>query len=162
MSFRTYDAIRHGAIPVFIADHIWQVGIHKKLHNLFRYCGSGPGRWCQLVAGESILVPILVQVGLPFQCFVPWELMSFTLPENEILSSNFAEALRDILAKLTPASERRMRELLAHFARDLLWRTDARRVSENILLEALRARTRPPASGEACCPFRDRTDWPYA
>jgi hypothetical protein len=124
--------------------------------------GSGPGRWCQLVAGESILVPILVQVGLPFQCFVPWELMSFTLPENEILSSNFAEALRDILAKLTPASERRMRELLAHFARDLLWRTDARRVSENILLEALRARTRPPASGEACCPFRDRTDWPYA
>ena len=81
--------------------------------------GSGPGRWCQLVAGESILVPILVQVGLPFQCFVPWELMSFTLPENEILSSNFAEALRDILAKLTPASERRMRELLAHFARDL-------------------------------------------
>ena len=25
MSFRTYDAIRHGAIPVFIADYIWQV-----------------------------------------------------------------------------------------------------------------------------------------
>ena len=102
---------------------------------------------------------ILVQVGLPFQCFVPWELMSFTLPEDEFYH-NAAAALQKIVAQVTPAAERRMRELLAHFARDLLWRTDARRVSENILLEAVRARTRPPASGDACCPVRDRTDWP--
>ena len=122
MSMRTYDAVQHGAIPVLIADHIWQV-------------------------------------GLPFQCFVPWALMSFTVNEDEVVH-DASDALQRLLRKVTPAMESRMRALLAHFARDLLWRADARRVSENILLEAMRARSQPPASGGECCPLWDRTDWP--
>ena len=125
-TMRTYDAIRHGAIPVFLADEIWRV-------------------------------------GLPFQCFVPWELLSFQVPEASILNlKTAAVTLREIADGTTLAAERRMRELLARFARDVLWRTDARRVAENILLEAARTRTRQPHGGgeEACCPFTDRTDWP--
>ena len=98
----------------------------------------------------------------PLQCFVPWELMTLTVAEDEIFLGNASDALQRLARKVTPAMERRMRALLSHFARDLLWRTDARRVSENILLEAVRARKRPPPSADTCCPFRDIhvTDWP--
>ena len=149
---RPFDAARYGAIPVLISDHI-------------------------------------NRVGLPFQCWVPWRLLSLVLPERDA-KGGFAEALRNLSARVTgPAAalartgaeggggggedgteragdgnahrastvEERMRRVLLHFRRDLLWSAKESRVAENVLLDAVRWRTRlltDDADG-GCCPFGD-------
>ena len=131
---RPYDAIRYGAIPVFISDHLWRV-------------------------------------GLPFQCWVPWRLLSHSIAEAAFLHDP-GGALRNISDSTNAHTENRMRMLLGHFARDLLWRHPRSRVAENILLTAANARRRaaaatgaggaPGASGDGgrrsrlpCCPLED-------
>ena len=67
-----------------------------------------------------------------------------------------AEALRNLSDTISPAIESRMRQLLRHFRKDVLWRVPGSRVAENILLEAERfrlSRTRPAG----CCPLADLT-----
>ena len=131
---RPYDAVRYGAIPVFVSDHVWRV-------------------------------------GLPFQCWVPWRLLSHAVPEAAFMRDPGA-ALRNITASSDAHAEGRMRALLGHFSRDLLWRHPRSRVAENILHAAANARRRAAAAlgGEAgasasgdggrrsrlpCCPLED-------
>ena len=64
-----------------------------------------------------------------------------------------AAALRNAM-RLPHAAEARMRELIAHFGRDVLWRHPQSRVAENVLLAARRWQLR--RRGEAaCCPIED-------
>lgn len=105
-------------------------------------------------------IPVLVSdhmraVGLPFQCFVPYELMVPSISEAD-MRRDAAEALRNLSDTISPAIESRMRQLLRHFRKDVLWRVPGSRVAENILLEAERfrlSRTRPAG----CCPLADLT-----
>ena len=55
---------------------------------------------------------------------------------------------------VSPTVEARMRQLVAHFGRDVLWRHPQSRVAENVLLAARRWQLR--RRGEAaCCPIED-------
>ena len=124
-SSRLYDAVRYGAIPLFVSDHIWRV-------------------------------------GLPFQCWVPWRLLSRTVPEGTFLHDPGA-ALRNVSATTDAFAEKRMRGLLGYFARDLLWRHPRSRVAENVLRAAANARRRGGGfnrnggrkARKPCCPFED-------
>ena len=53
-----------------------------------------------------------------------------------------------------PKAETRMRHLLLHFGKDLLWRHPQSRVAENFLITARRWRKRENPLTE-CCPMRD-------
>ena len=112
---RPYDAIRYGAIPVFVSD-------------------------------------MIQRVGLPFQCLVPWRLMSMQVREVDFLNDADA-ALDNATRGLHPLAEARMRELIAHFGRDVLWRHPQSRVAENVLREAANLARRAGEAG--CCPIRD-------
>ena len=109
-------------------------------------------------------IPIIVsdhvwRMGMPFQCLVPYELMTMSIPEADI-EQDASGALQRIVQQTTPATEKRMRKLLHHFRRDLLWRAEGSRVAENLLLEAARASTqwKPDApTMQQCCPIIDRT-----
>ena len=114
---RPYEAIRFGAIPVIVSDHLWRIGI-------------------------------------PFQCLVPWRLMTISIAES-VFATGAAAALRAIADDTLPAAERRMRELIAHFGRDVLWRHPASRVAENALLEAARVVRQRRGMGHGCCPLQD-------
>ena len=114
---RPYEAIRFGAIPVIVSDHLWRIGI-------------------------------------PFQCLVPWRLMTFSIAET-VFATGAAGALREIADGVLPANERRMRELISHFGRDVLWRHPASRVAENALLEAVRVVRQRRGQGPSCCPLQD-------
>ena len=63
-------------------------------------------------------------------------------------------ALRNVTASLTPEAEARMRKLIGHFGRDVLFRHPSSRVAENVLLEARRWRDRGQPLG-GCCPLFD-------
>lgn len=105
-------------------------------------------------------IPVFVsdhiwRVGLPFQCFVPYELMTLSISERDI-QQDAALALRNLSHGISPTMERRMRHLIRHYRRDLLWRAPDSRVMENILLEADRWRvSRMHPAG--CCPITDLT-----
>lgn len=112
---RPYDAMRYGAIPLIVSDHIWRV-------------------------------------GLPFQCWVPWSLMAVQVSERVFLKDP-SGALR-MATSLPARAEARMRQLISHFGRDVLWRHPESRVAENILLAAQRWRRRgKPLLG--CCLMED-------
>ena len=105
-------------------------------------------------------------------------LLSLTLSERDVKYA-FAEALRNLSARvggtmLSSAGdegggdggedgarrftvEDRMRRVLLHFRRDLLWSAKGSRVAENVLLDAARWRTRLRTRGAdgGCCPFGD-------
>jgi len=113
---RPYDALRYGAIPLLVSDHVWRV-------------------------------------GMPFQCWVPWRQMTQSIGEDAFMR-NAGGALHNVTASLTPAAEERMRELIAHFRRDVLWRHPRSRVADNLLMAAHRWRNRgEPLRG--CCPLSD-------
>jgi hypothetical protein len=116
-------------------------------------------------------------MGLPFQCVVPWRLLSLELPEA-IARHSLAAAMRNLSARVggamltRPAAvveggsaqhrfsvEDRMRRVLLHFRRDLLWTARNSRVAENVLLDAARWRTllRTRGAHGGCCPFGDET-----
>ena len=92
------------------------------------------------------------RTGLPFQCWVPWALLVAQISEASF-QRDAAAALRNAM-RLPHAAEARMRELIAHFGRDVLWRHPQSRVAENVLLAARRWQLR--RRGEAaCCPIED-------
>jgi len=117
---RPYDALRFGAIPLIVSDHVWRV-------------------------------------GMPFQCWVPWSLMSLSIPEAAFMR-DAAEAMHRATERLSPAAEERMRQLIRHFRRDVLWRHPTSRVAENVLLAAVRWKDRAVDVGaplRGCCPLSD-------
>ena len=90
---------------------------------------------------------------MPFQCVVPWRWLSIQISERAFMH-DMEGALRNVTLSVTPAAERRMRALIRHFRRDVLWRHPRSRVAENVLLEARRWRDRgDPIRG--CCPLPD-------
>ena len=103
-------------------------------------------------------IPILLsdslpRVGLPFQCLVPWRLLTLQVAERAFLADADA-ALANATSAVPPLAEVRMRKLIAHFSRDVLWRHPQSRVAENVLLTALHQRD--GAKGP-CCPIHDET-----
>ena len=71
-------------------------------------------------------IPLLVSdhiygVGLPFQCWVPWRLLALQVTEHDFLT-DAGKALANVTRSLHPHAEARMRQLIAHFGRDVLWR----------------------------------------
>ena len=113
---RPYDAMRYGAIPLIVSDHIYRV-------------------------------------ALPFQCWVPWKLLVVTISESKF-SKDVNRSLMEAI-QLAPQREARMRQLIAHFGKDVLWRHPKSRVAENFLLAAYRWRARAqPLLG--CCPMEDQ------
>ena len=95
------------------------------------------------------------EMGMPFQCFVPHALMTVSVNESDI-ERDAASTLRRVAEGIGPLADERMRHLIRHFRRDLLWRVQGSRVAENLLIEAARA----AASFEGrslCCPIVDRT-----
>lgn len=118
--------------------------------------GARPLPLCPLTRRYGA-IPLIVsdhiyRVGLPFQCWVPWRLMVIHLKEADFLR-NVTQALRRA-TELAPAAEARMRQLIGHFGKDLLWRHPRSRVAENVLLAARRWRSRgKPLLG--CCPMHD-------
>jgi hypothetical protein len=111
------DAMRYGALPIFVSGRIFSVGI-------------------------------------PFGCWVPWRLMTLHVHERPFLH-DAAAALANATRALSPGAEARMRELVMHFGRDVLWRHPASRVAENILLSAARRRG---AQLDGCCPLKDELE----
>ena len=116
-------------------------------------------------------IPVLVSdnlwnVGMPFQCWVPHDMFMVTLNETQ-LAQDAAGTLLRLASTLSPEIEQRMRKLIDHFRRDLLWKDPDSRVAENVLIEAQRWRagssgSTGPESGASslspdCCPFGDRT-----
>ena len=102
-------------------------------------------------------IPLLVsdniwRTGLPFQCWVPWALIVAQISEASF-QRDAAAALRNAM-RLPHAAEARMRELIAHFGRDVLWRHPQSRVAENVLLAARRWQLRRRGES-ACCPIED-------
>jgi hypothetical protein len=113
---RPYDALRYGAIPIVVSDHVWRM-------------------------------------GMPFQCWVPWREITRSIDETDLMR-DLGSALYNVTASLSPVAEERMRELIAHFRRDVLWRHPTSRVAENVLMAAHRWRDRgAPLRG--CCPLPD-------
>ena len=92
------------------------------------------------------------RTGLPFQCWVPWALLVAQISEASF-QRDAAAALRNAM-RLPRAAEARMRELIAHFGRDVLWRHPQSRVAENVLLTARRWQLRRRGES-ACCPIED-------
>ena len=104
-------------------------------------------------------------MGLPFQCFVPWRIFSLDIPEA-VAAHSLAAAMRNLSARVERAGaphrfsvEDRMRGVLLHFRRDLLWTAPNSRVAENVLFDAARWRTllRTGGAHGGCCPFGDET-----
>jgi hypothetical protein len=62
-------------------------------------------------------------------------------------------ALRGVSASYTDADVDRMRRLLSHFKRDLLWTANGSRIAENILIEAARLYAPSSSSMASVCPF---------
>uniref|UniRef100_A0A7S4BPF1 Exostosin GT47 domain-containing protein n=1 Tax=Chrysotila carterae TaxID=13221 RepID=A0A7S4BPF1_CHRCT len=92
-------------------------------------------------------IPVLLsdriyQVGLPFQCFVPWKLLSVQWPEKDYV------ALARTTQRMHARMEARMRRLLFLFRDDMLWHSTTSRVVSNVLLET--ARMRKKKSGKHC------------
>ena len=106
-------------------------------------------------------IPIIVSdnifsVGVPFQCWVPWRLLSLQLREADFMLDAGA-ALANATRALHPYAEARMRELIAHFSMDVLWRHPKSRVAENILRTADRWRRHWGQPAHGCCPMEDET-----
>lgn len=108
-------------------------------------------------------IPVLISdhvwsMGMPFQCLVPYQLLTVSVQESEIARAP-AATLRKVAANTAGAMEERMRRLLRHFRRDLLWRAPDSRVAENVLLEAARAAAtlQPDGRSAPCCPIFDRS-----
>ena len=96
---------------------------------------------------------VCAQMGMPFQCWVPWRLMTASIDEASF-RRDAAAALQAIEDSVTPRVEARMRQLLRHFGRDVLWRHPRSRVADNVLLAAARWKDRgTPLHG--CCPLPD-------
>ena len=95
-------------------------------------------------------------MAAPFQCLVPYDLFAIQLRELDVLRAP-VEMLRHVERAVGPAARRRMRSLLLHFRRDLLWDTNGSRVAENVLLTAARSRGLLSVAGQACCALPDRT-----
>ena len=116
-------------------------------------------------------IPVIISdqawhMGMPFQCLVPHQLMMLTIKEADI-ERDSATSLRNVTARISPSIEKRMRALLRHFRRDLIWRARDSRVAENVLLEAARMAAtfeephrqsglRTPT--QTCCPIFDLSD----
>ena len=103
-------------------------------------------------------IPLMVsdniaRMGLPFQCLVPWPLLMVQVPEAAFLR-DASQALKAAVRDLPPKAETRMRHLVLHFGKDLLWRHPQSRVAENFLITARRWRKRENPLTE-CCPMRD-------
>lgn len=102
-------------------------------------------------------IPLVVSdmrriVGLPFQCFVPFHLFTTQVKERSLLT-NVSEALGHVLDTLSAPIRNRMREVMALYARDVLWRHPESRVAENCLLQVRELRL-PTAS--RTCWFQNR------
>ena len=87
-------------------------------------------------------IPVVVskhvwRMGMPFQCWVPWHHFTISVNEGSFLADAGA-ALHNATANVKPAAEDRMREVMAFYRRDLLWRHPESRVAENTLREAAR------------------------
>lgn len=96
-------------------------------------------------------------LGMPFQCFVPYDLMTVSISERQLLRVDLPGSLRNISASIDSMQLSRMQELINHFSRDVLWffrNVSSSRVAENLLLEAARWRLRKP---QGCCPLWDRS-----
>ena len=104
-------------------------------------------------------IPIIIsdhvwRMGMPFQCWVPWRAMTRSISESAFMH-DAGVALHNISSGLGPAAEERMRQLIAHFRRDVLWRHPRSRVAENVLLAAFRWRNRDAQRLRGCCPLPD-------
>lgn len=74
-------------------------------------------------------------VSMPFQCLIPYAHFAAIVGEEPFVCEP-SVVLRAALAEWPPSRRRRARQLMQHFARDVLWRAPGSRVAENILLEA--------------------------
>jgi len=102
-----------------------------------------------------IVSDLIFQVGLPFQCLVPYQLFTVEIPEAEWLV-DAAAALTRVDARVSTGQRARMRRLMHHFRRDLLWSVNGSRVAENLLLTAAAHKLRHGLTA-ADCPFGDRS-----
>ena len=86
---------------------------------------------------------------------MPYRLFSVQIAESDFLSRG-AETLTEVGRALTPQMRRRMRELLAHFRKDIVWQLPGGRVAENIMLDAVRwAGADSGSVRRRCCLFGD-------
>ena len=98
----------------------------------------------------------LASVGLPFQCLVPWDAFTVTLPEKLYLA-NISAALDGVVHSFTADQLSRARRVLYALRRDVLWFLNNSRVSENMLIDAARLQTPESNHWEALpCPFPNR------
>lgn len=127
-----------------------QLGLRARFMLYLRGDTSQTQRFQDCAATGAL--PVLISDGawaesVPFQPAVPYRQFSLSLPEAEALA-DAPRALGALLARTHERRAARMRELLLHFRRDLLWdyRADAggaggaagpaSRVAENVLLRA--------------------------
>lgn len=126
--------------------------------------GDQPGtnRLERCVEHGSVCVAVsdrVYYVGESFQCFVPYEHMVAEAGEVAF-KCNPGRSLLHVLHEWPLWRRQRARELMRHFARDILWRAPGSRVAENVLLEA--AATFAPSKeaavlqGRVPCGFRNR------
>lgn len=106
-------------------------------------------------AAQYCNIPLLLsdqqfEVGTPFQCLVPYQLFTVAVAERAFLRDG-TDALRSATGGLSRHAINRMRALIAHYRRDLLWDLPGNRVAENILLDASRT-----SGAHSCCLFGDR------
>jgi len=123
--------------------------------------GDDPSSPRLYAAAQYCSLPIIISDqqythATPFQCLVPYHLFSMQINESDFLVRG-AETLREVSDTLTLPIRRRMRELLAHFRKDLLWQLPGNRVPENILLDTVRGRGADKGSTQrgGCCLFGD-------
>jgi len=151
----------------------WQVpGSSDTLANKFALClrGDVPTSPRPYDAIRFGAIPVIVAdnvfaLGMPFQCFVPWELMTLSIFEAPFMA-DAPGALRNLSGSVSLVQRLRMQSLNHHFARDVLWffangTARVSRVAENILIEAaawLPNQKKPTG----CCPLRDKSRWAYA
>lgn len=92
------------------------------------------------------------ELALPFQCWLPWRLLSITYPQSRLQQTPLIRAREHTAAILGPFAEADLREIrrtMHAFRSDVLWHVLGSRVAENVLLQAA-ARRRPRA---VPCPF---------
>jgi hypothetical protein len=129
-------------------------------HSQFALCPRGDNPTSQRMydAVNFGAIPIFISdeafsTSNPFQCFVPYNHISVTLPEAEC-AEDCGTALKSATSRFDAGTLHRTRQLIRHFRKDLLWKAKGSRVMENLLLTALQMRNPHGTNLSECCGTR--------
>jgi hypothetical protein len=126
-------------------------------HSQFALCPRGDNPTSQRLydAVNYGAIPIFISddsflTSNPFQCFVPYNHISLTISEAAC-SEDCGVALKNATSRFDAAALHRTRQMIRHFRKDLLWKTEGSRVMENLLLTAFQMRNPKALDLSECC-----------